>query len=283
MLHPSERFQAPTAIQAGVPLKELLGPQALALIAESLAVDPAAFIGLADDGFAALGLMERAERIAETMAAHLPPAPDAALARLIECLGPTLASTESNGLKPFFYLPHSRLIARLGPQVYDHGMRANRELTLRFTAEFSIRPMLIAHQEACVADLARWAGDANPHVRRLVSEGTRPRLPWAGRLPAFQRDPTPVLPLLEALKDDPELYVRRSVANHLGDIAKDHPFLAFAVCRRWVDEVAGDDSERGEARRWLVRHAVRHPAGQGDADAEAIRVRAAIRSRRRAR
>ena len=91
---------------------------------------------------------------------------------------------------------------------------------------------------------------------RSCSEGSRPRLPWAMRIPAFIKDPRPVLPILEALKDDPDLYVRRSVANHLGDIAKDHPQLAFEVCKRWIEGASPE-------RRWLIRHAVRHPAKKG--------------------
>jgi hypothetical protein len=87
-------------------------------------------------------------------------------------------------------------------------------------------------------------------VRRLVSEGTRPRLPWASRLHDFQRDPAPVLALLELLKDDPELYVRRSVANNLNDIGKDHPDLLADVARRWLQDASPE-------RRWIVRHALR--------------------------
>lgn len=78
------------------------------------------------------------------------------------------------------------------------------------------------------------------------------RLPWAMRIPGFIKDPRPVLPILEAFKDDADLYVRRSVANHVGDIAKDHPELAFELCERWV---AGASDEQ----KWLIRHAVRHP------------------------
>lgn len=104
--------------------------------------------------------------------------------------------------------------------------------------------------------LRRWAADADPHVRRLVSEGTRPRLPWAPRLRRFQRDPSPVLELLELLKDDPSLYVRRSVANNLNDIGKDHPELLVEVCRRWL---VGASPER----RWVVERALRSLVKQG--------------------
>ena len=137
--------------------------------------------------------------------------------------------------------------------------------TRRFSAEFSIRFFLLQETERTLARLMEWTRDSDPHVRRLCSEGSRPRLPWAQRLPAFVRDPRPTLPILEALKDDPDLYVRRSVANHLGDIAKDHPQLVFEICERW----AGGASPE---RKWLIRHAVRHPAKKG--------VKAALRLRR---
>lgn len=147
-------------------------------------------------------------------------------------------------------------------------MRAQYELTRRFSAEFSMRPFLIKWPERTLARLLEWTRDPDPHVRRLCSEGARPRLPWAMRIPAFVKDPRPVLPILEALKDDVDLYVRRSVANHLGDIAKDHPQLAFEICERWLE---GGSTER----KWMIRHAVRHPAKKG--------VRAALRLRKLAK
>ncbi len=97
-------------------------------------------------------------------------------------------------------------------------------------------------------------------MRRLVSEGTRPRLPWAPRLRAFQKDPRPVLELLELLKDDPELYVRRSVANNLNDIGKDHPALLTAVATRWLRGASVE-------RRWIVNHALRSAVKRADAGA----------------
>ena len=126
-----------------------------------------------------------------------------------------------------------------------------------FTAEFAIRPFLVAHTDLALDHLARWVEDPDPHVRRLVSEGTRPRLPWGGNLRAFQADPAPGLRLLERLKDDPSEYVCRSVANHLNDIAKDHPAIALTVCERW-------SRDAGPERRWIVRHGLRALMKQGD-------------------
>ena len=101
-------------------------------------------------------------------------------------------------------------------------------------AEFSIRPFLIKEQDRTITRLKKWLTDSDPHVRRLCTEGTRPRLPWAVRIPAFIKDPKPTLPILESLNNDSSLYVRRSVANHLGDIAKDHLHLVFEICESWL-------------------------------------------------
>jgi 3-methyladenine DNA glycosylase AlkC len=283
--HPAQRFTAPANIRQGVPLKELMGRKLIALIGESLAAvvpgfDVRRFQARAVKDLGKLELKERALGIAHAMAEQMPSSFDELAPLLVESFGPPLGATEGNGLAPFFYFPHAHLIAAYGVSSFDSGMAANYEITKRFTAEFSVRPFLIAHRPQCLTLLRRWAGDANPHVRRLVSEGTRPRLPWAERLPEFQADPHLSLPLLELLKDDPELYVRRSVANHLADIAKDHPEVAFGVCEKWLDEVLRYDDAVAESRRWVVRHAVRLPAKQGVARAVKVRAMASSLKRR---
>lgn len=276
-IHPAQRFIAPASIQPGVPLKELLDGRLVKLIGESLVqavpgFDVRRFQARAVRDLDKLELKERALSIAQAMAEQLPAAFDELSPLLIRSLGPPLVRTAGNGLAPFFYFPHTHLIATSGLSSFDSGMAANYEITQRFTAEFSIRPFLIQYRSRCLRVLQRWARDDSPHVRRLVSEGTRPRLPWAMRLPEFQADPHLALPLLEMLRDDPELYVRRSVANHLGDIAKDHRDTALDVCDTWLEEVRRSDNVTDvENRRWIVRHALRHPASKGSA--RAIRIR----------
>ena len=278
--HPAQRFIAPSHIRRGVPLKALMGPTLVRLIGQSLAqvvpgFDDRRFRREASRDLDGLELKERAACIARAMAGQMPTAFEALAPLLIESLGPPLERTEGNGLAPFFYLPHTELIAVHGPSSFESGMAANYEVTKRFTAEFSIRPFLVRHRSKCLRVLQRWARDDDPHVRRLVSEGTRPRLPWACRLADFQADPHLALPLLEMLKDDGEPYVRRSVSNHLGDIAKDHLGLALEVCQRWLREVKQSDGTRAAAnRRWIVRHALRHPAKMGNDRAIMIRRRA---------
>lgn len=209
-----------------------------------------AFIQDALDGYEPLDLMPRGWKIARSLHHHLPDNYDQAINILITSLGPKLNKTEDFGMASFLYLPYVCFVAQYGLNHFEASMRAQYELTQRFTAEFSIRPFLKQHPEATLAQLKIWARDPSPHVRRLVSEGTRPRLPWAPRLPEFQKDPRPVLVLLEMLKDDPELYVRRSVANNLNDIGKDHPDLLLETAQRWLKDAT-------EERRWLIRHALR--------------------------
>ncbi|MEI7685241.1 MAG: DNA alkylation repair protein [Planctomycetota bacterium] len=287
--HPSQRFIAPSSIQQGVPLKELMGSELVDLIGQSLAeavpgFDVRRFQSRAMRDLDKLELKERALNIAHAMAEQMPASFDELLPLLIKTLGPPLEQTEGNGLAPFYYFPHTHLIAAYGVSNFDSGMAANYEVTKRFTAEFSIRPFLIEHRSKCLKVLKRWARDDNAHVRRLVSEGTRPRLPWAMRLTDFQADPDLSLPLLEMLKDDAELYVRRSVANHLGDIAKDHLEAALDVCEAWLEELKrSDDQAVIENRRWIVRHAVRHPAKKGNARAIKIREMASGTRKRKER
>jgi 3-methyladenine DNA glycosylase AlkC len=213
-------------------------------------------------GFDALALMPRARHVAAMLHRHLPTDYARSTRILLASLGPPLQATAGHGMSPFVYLPHTLFVARQGlaDEHFELSMRALHALTQRFTAEFGIRAFLERHPQRTLAQLHDWASDPSVHVRRLVSEGTRPRLPWAARLPAFQRDPAPVIALLERLKDDPEIYVRRSVANNLNDIGKDHPHLLIDVCRRWL---AGASA----ARRALVAHALRTLVKAGDARA----------------
>lgn len=190
-------------------------------------------------------------------------------------LTPPLTRTDDLGLGVFFYLPHICFVAEYGlrpeenegQDPFEISMLAQYELTRRFSAAFSIRPFLIREQERTLSRLLEWTSDPDPHVRRLCWEGTRPRLPWAPRIPEFISHPALVLPILEALKDDQSLYVRRSVVNHLGDIAKDHLELVFEICERWLN---GSSNEV----RWLIRHTLRHPAKKGNTVALQLRAAA---------
>jgi len=223
------------------------------------------FIAEVLDGYAPLSLTGRGQRVAEALRRHLPAEYPRAVALLVESASQPHEHRASGGMAGFLFMPHLYFVARHGLDHFEESMRAQYALTQRFTAEFSIRPYLEKYPEATLARLREWTRDPSEDVRRLVSEGTRPRLPWAPRLRAFQKDPRPVLELLELLKDDPSLYVRRSVANNLNDIGKDHPALLVATARRWL-RAAG--AQRPSAQRqWIVKHALRSAIKRADAGA----------------
>jgi 3-methyladenine DNA glycosylase AlkC len=270
--------EAPRSIQKGTPLKHLLGQAAIECLARNIQCVDAGFPArrfceTAQAGLEPLAIMQRGRHIARALHQCLPGSYAEAVQILLASLTPEQLDTEAMGLAGFFYLPHSFFIAEYGLDAkhnrgiapFETSMLALHALTRRFTAEFAIRPFLIQMQQRTLEQVDQWVLDPNLHVRRLCSEGTRPRLPWGKRLPSFVADPRPTLPILERLKDDPSLYVRRSVANHLGDIAKDHPDLVYGLCEAWMREGASAEL------RWLIRHAVRYPARQGDARARKIR------------
>ena len=226
--------------------------------------DAARFAALAD-GLEALEFKGRAQHLAAALVQTLPQDFDAAAAAIEAALGPpgdghegATSPTGDAGLGGWAVWPLAEFVALRGLAHPQRALATLHALTQRFTAEWAIRPFLERHPALVLETLARWTRDPSAHVRRLVSEGSRPRLPWGLQLKALIADPAPTLPLLAALQDDPSPYVRRSVANHLNDIAKDHP----AVVARWLAEhLPGASAER----RALLRHASRTLIKRGDA------------------
>jgi 3-methyladenine DNA glycosylase AlkC len=226
----------------------------------------ARFLRRVTAGLEELELKARVLQVAAVLGQHLPQdfaqacdTIEAALApaRLDEDLG--ALQTGPEGLAGWVIWPLTEFVAQRGLQQPERALQALHRLTQRFTAEFAIRPFLREHPQLAFNTLRRWLRDPSPHVRRLVSEGSRPRLPWGGNLVALIADPSPTLPLLRALQDDPSEYVRRSVANHLNDIAKDHPELVA----QWVAEhLPGATAARAALLRRAARTLVKqgHPA-----------------------
>ncbi len=244
-------------------LKTFFSPALVKRLARSLAeVDPTfperAFVRDASRGLDDLELLDRARHIMRAMHQHLPPAYPEAIALILRSLGVEHASDELEGagMAPFFYLPHTMFVAEHGLEHFDLSMRAQHELTRRFTCEFSIRAFLERFPDETLRVLHTWVSDPSPHVRRLVSEGTRPRLPWAPRVRWIEQQPERVLPLLEALKDDPASVVRRSVANHLNDLSKSDPDRVATIARRWLRGATPE-------RKALVEHALRSSVKRG--------------------
>jgi 3-methyladenine DNA glycosylase AlkC len=248
-------------------LKHFFSPALVRRLAASIArVEPsffaAAFVKDASRGLRSLELLDRGKHIARALAASLPAHYPSAADVLVRSLGPEHATDElvGAGMAPFFYLPHVLFVAGHGLDHFAASMRAQYELTKRFSAESSIRPFIAKDPERTFAVLREWTSDPNAHVRRLVSEGTRLRLPWAMRVAWLDANPDRVLALLELLKDDPTTLVRRSVANNLNDLGKVHRDLLVRTCAAWLDAASSE-------RRALVEHALRSAVKRGERDA----------------
>ena len=232
--------------------------------------DKQGFIDAACHQLETLELKARSQQITAAMSRYLPDDFELAGQILLTSLAPELQETtpeekeepaiESDGISGWAIMPMGDYVGIRGLAHHDLSMSLLNAMTRRFTSEFSIRFFLLASQETTLNTLKSWLQDNNKHVRRLISEGTRPRLPWAMQLPNFIQNPTPVIELLEALKDDPEEYVRRSVANNLNDIAKDHPDLVADIAEKWMQ---GADTNRQK----LIRHACRTLLKQGNSKA----------------
>jgi len=252
------------------PFKNLLGPELVQAAATHLhrrqpRFDARGFVAEATRGLQALEMKARAMHIAGALQRHLPEDFDAAASLIEAALAPPFEHEDlgqmhraGEGLAGWVLWPMGEFVVRQGLPHPERALRVLHAMTQRFSAEFAIRPFIAAHPELAFATLSRWVHDPNLHVRRLVSEGSRPRLPWGMQLRALVADPSPTLPLLRALQDDSSEYVRRSVANHLNDIAKDHP----ARLAEWLGEHLPDATPE---RRALLRHASRTLIKKGDA------------------
>lgn len=205
--------------------------------------------------------MQLCEALQDTLPADFAAAADhleAALGTPADPLAPSTPAVHDDGLRGWCLWAVGEFVVRNGMQHPERALAALHAITQRFTAEWAIRPFVERHAELTFTTLARWVRDDSVHVRRLVSEGTRPRLPWGMQIKSLIADPSPSLPLLRALQDDSHDYVRRSVANHLNDIAKDHPDIVVA----WLHEhLAGATAER----QALLRHASRTLIKKGHA------------------
>lgn len=150
---------------------------------------------------------------------------------------------------PYIFFPD--FVETFGQQEkhFELSMNALERFTRQSSSEFAIRLFLLREPERVMEYMTRWSVHPNEHVRRFSSEGCRPRLPWGTSLPIFKKDPSPVLKILENLNNDPSLYVRKSVANNLNDIAKDNPDIVLETAKRWIGNNKDTD--------WIIRQGCR--------------------------
>lgn len=146
-----------------------------------------------------------------------------------------------------------------GQKDFAISLNALQFFTSFSSSEFAIRPFIKAHPTLLMKTLLQWSKNSNDHVRRLASEGCRPRLPWSFPLNEFKKNPQPVLKILMQLKNDPSLYVRKSVANNLNDISKDHPQLVLDLAQKWIGQSTETD--------WILKHALRTLLKKGNQQA----------------
>jgi 3-methyladenine DNA glycosylase AlkC len=248
-----------TAAEPSLALKEIFNAERLKHIAtEMTAVYPEfnakAFLKLANDGLANLSIMQRMARVSECLHAVLPLGYEESL-DVLRALAPRLNSGFVS-----ISLPH--YVAMYGGHDFEQSMDALKYFTAFGSAEFAIRYFLRNDLQRSLVLMQQWSLDENEHVRRLASEGCRPRLPWSFRLEQIQGDPTLAAAILDNLKADESLYVRKSVANHLNDITKDHP--------EWVLDLIEGWSLENKHTAWIAKHALRSLIKQGNQRALAI-------------
>lgn len=216
-----------------------------------------AFIAEVMKALPPLELMDRAKAVAAALRDHLPADYPAALAILLCSLGPDDAKGGIDGMNGFRHLPFLNFVGAYGLEHPEESLRALKVMTCHFTAEFDIRYYLVQHYELTMQAVRGWVNDDAWQVRRLCSEGLRPRLPWGLRLKRFVADPAAVLEIIDHLRADPHESVRRSVANNLNDISRDHPDIAIAVASRWLREDRDGCFD-------TVRHGLRTLVKKGD-------------------
>jgi len=206
-----------------------------------------------DESFEEKELLDKMKHTTKCLRDTLPKSYKEALDILIRA-APQVKGFEAMALPDF--------VATYGMDDWDLSLSALGHFTKYYSSELAIRPFLDKNPEKGMACMMAWAADKDAKVRRLASEGCRPRLPWAMALPKFKKDPSLILPILEKLKDDSSEDVRRSVANNLNDISKDNPDLALEICEKWHGQ-----SEKVDK---IVKHACRTLLKAGDKRALAI-------------
>jgi 3-methyladenine DNA glycosylase AlkC len=202
-------------------------------------------------------LKQRMRHIANMLYAFLPKDFKKASAILVKVIT-EIGEKESQGMN-FGYMLFPDFIEQYGIDEYETSIKAFEEITKVTSAEFGVRPFLIKYPSKMQKQMLLWSKHKHPMVRRLSSEGFRPRLPWGMDVPYLKQDPTLVLAVLENLKQDDNEIVRRSVANNLNDIAKSHPEVVLSIAKKWNG--IGEDTDK------IIRHACRTLLKRGNPEA----------------
>jgi 3-methyladenine DNA glycosylase AlkC len=248
------------------PLKNALGTGAIGRLSQSVqrvipVFDAGAFRLEAEQALANLPLKARVSALVQLLDQSLPPFAEVAPA-LCDLPAQWDAGDPNDPYRGFAAWPVIDYVAHAGLEYPDAALPLLARLTPLFSAEFAVRPFIERYPDRLQSQLLAWAEDPDPHVRRLASEGSRPRLPWGMQLSGRRESPELAWPLLSRLKADSSRYVQKSVANHLNDLTKDHADAVVAVCRDWLSETSVNP-----VTQWVVKHGLRTLIKQGHAGA----------------
>jgi 3-methyladenine DNA glycosylase AlkC len=200
-----------------------------------------------DDAWEARELKQRMKHIAHTLHDFLPTPYGQSIEKIKDIITAIRKTTgPTGGLE---HMVFTEYVEAYGIDHYDASMQAMEFITQFISCEFAVRPFIIRYPEKAMKQMLKWSKHKSLHVRRFSSEGARPRLPWAMALPALKKDPSPLLPILENLKEDESEFVRKSVANNLNDIAKDHPDTVLKLVKQWQGVSPRTD--------WIIKHGSR--------------------------
>lgn len=222
-----------------------------------------AFVQEVAEGVTPLELKARLDLFATSLREHLPDDYKKAVEIILYCLGEENSDETGMFTEYYWVMPFATFVEKHGLDDLETSLPAIAEITKRNTGEFAIRPYLERYPEKTFKQMLEWSTDDNFHLRRLATEGTRPRLPWAKKLDSVIEDPELALPILENLKDDPVKFVQKSVANHINDMLKDNYDDAIALLKRWKKGA-------GKERSWIIKHALRKELKKGNPEAKKL-------------
>ena len=210
------------------------------------------FVHRVEQSLDSLELKDRVEKIADELYRGFSSDYQTGISHLMQILGPENDKETGMFLAYYWIMPIAKFVEKYGLQNFSLSMQAIEEITKRNTGEYAIRPFIEQDMDRTLNQMKEWSANPNRHIRRLASEGVRPRLPWAKKLDVFIKNPMPILPILENLKDDPSKYVQKSVANCLNDILKDNYAIGVERINSW------DFKNAGPERKWIIKHALRN-------------------------
>lgn len=208
------------------------------------------FITSIQNGIKNKALKQRVELIADKLHHHLPHDYPDAIKILLKILGPENPNETGMFTEFYWVMPVAKFVEKYGLDHFDISIKAIEEITKRNTGEYAIRPFIRKYPEKTTGIMKRWARSENFHLRRLASEGLRPKLPWASKLELFIENYIPVFDILELLKEEPVHFVKKSVANHLTDYLKVNPEPTIKLIQQWKQS-------ENEHTQWIVKHATR--------------------------